>query len=66
MFLDRPSRIALRSVMKTVLLLVVLVLASVQIAQAQQQTRIPRIGYLGANSFSVNSDRPEAFRQGLR
>ena len=33
---------------------------------AQQPTKIPRIGYLGANSLSINLDRPEAFRQGLR
>jgi len=33
---------------------------------AQQPTKIVRIGYLGANSLSINLDRPEAFRQGLR
>jgi putative ABC transport system substrate-binding protein len=33
---------------------------------AQQPGKIPRIGYLGANSPSVNPDRPESFRQGLR
>ncbi len=35
-------------------------------AQAQQPTKIPRIGYLGATSKSVSSPRIEAFRQGLR
>jgi putative tryptophan/tyrosine transport system substrate-binding protein len=36
------------------------------IAQAQQSTKIPRIGYLNAVSPSSVSDRIEAFRQGLR
>jgi ABC-type uncharacterized transport system substrate-binding protein len=36
------------------------------VANAQQPTKIPRIGYLGANSPSVNPDRSKAFRQGLR
>jgi putative ABC transport system substrate-binding protein len=31
-----------------------------------QPTKILRIGYLGANSLSINPDRPEAFRKGLR
>jgi putative ABC transport system substrate-binding protein len=35
-------------------------------ASAQQPKNIPRIGYLGATSFSANRDRVEAFRQGLR
>jgi len=35
-------------------------------AQAQQLTKIPRIGYLGVNSLNVNPDRREAFRQGVR
>jgi putative ABC transport system substrate-binding protein len=35
-------------------------------AQAQQPTKIPRIGYLDAVSLSVNAARIEAFRQGLR
>jgi putative ABC transport system substrate-binding protein len=35
-------------------------------AAAQQERKIPRIGYLGANSATVNPDRIEAFRQGLR
>ncbi len=35
-------------------------------AEAQQPTKIPRIGYLSAASPSANSARIEAFRQGLR
>ena len=46
-------------------LITAIVLFFVHRAEAQP-TKIPRIGYLGANSFSVNTDRPEAFRQGLR
>ena len=34
--------------------------------QAQQPTKVPRIGYLTATSPSANSARIEAFRQGLR
>jgi len=35
-------------------------------AQAQQPTKIPRIGYLSASSAAALSARVEAFRQGLR
>ena len=35
-------------------------------AQAQQPTKIPRIGFLSGNAFSAISARIEAFRQGLR
>jgi putative tryptophan/tyrosine transport system substrate-binding protein len=35
-------------------------------AQAQQQKKIPRIGFLGATYPSTNSARIEAFRQGMR
>ena len=35
-------------------------------AEAQQPTKIPRIGYLDAVSLSVNAARVEAFRQSLR
>jgi putative ABC transport system substrate-binding protein len=35
-------------------------------AAAQQQTRIPRIGYLTVSPLSANVVRVEAFRQGLR
>jgi putative ABC transport system substrate-binding protein len=36
------------------------------VAQAQQPTKIPRIGYLGGLSLSENAARIGAFRQGLR
>ena len=36
------------------------------LAEAQQPTKIPRIGFLAAVSPSAVSDRIEAFRQGLR
>ena len=35
-------------------------------AHAQQQTKAPRIGYLGATSRSTSPARIEAFQQGLR
>jgi putative ABC transport system substrate-binding protein len=35
-------------------------------AEAQQPTKIPRIGYLLGASLSASSTRTEAFRQGLR
>ena len=35
-------------------------------AQAQQPTKIPRVGFLTATSLSAVSSRIEAFRQGLR
>jgi len=34
--------------------------------EAQQAKKVPRIGYLGATSRSINPARSEAFRQGLR
>ena len=36
------------------------------VAQAQQPTKISRIGYLSASSLSAIAARVEAFRQGLR
>jgi len=36
------------------------------VAQAQQPTKVPRIGYLAVNSLSDNAARIDAFRQGLR
>ena len=36
------------------------------VAEAQQPTKIPRIGYLGTTSPSTSLARVEAFRQGLR
>src|SRR4030095_11799972 len=48
------------SVLLTVLLL------TVYPAEAQQLTKVPRIGFLLASSLSANSARIEALRQGLR
>ena len=48
------------------ILLVVAVVVVAAIAEAQQPTKIPRIGYLSAASPSAVSARIEAFRQGLR
>jgi putative ABC transport system substrate-binding protein len=45
---------------------VVVLLAVAVIAQAQQPTKIPRIGFLTATSLSIISARIEALRQGLR
>ena len=39
---------------------------SASAAQAQQPTKVPRIGYLTGASLFANSARHEAFRQGLR
>jgi putative tryptophan/tyrosine transport system substrate-binding protein len=36
------------------------------LAEAQQVTRIPRIGYLTVASLSSNAARVDAFREGLR
>ncbi len=47
-------------------LLANVILLSVQLTQAQQPTKVPRIGYLNANFPSANPARIEAFRQGLR
>src|SRR6266545_812064 len=46
--------------------ILVLILGCVGMAQAQQPTKIPRIGYLNATSPSTSPARIEAFRQGLR
>ena len=35
-------------------------------AEAQQPTKVPRVGFLGDRSASANVGRMEAFRQGLR
>jgi ABC-type uncharacterized transport system substrate-binding protein len=50
----------------TVLTLCAMLFALCFPAEAQQPTKIPRIGYLGATSPSTSSARIEAFRQGLR
>ena len=51
---------------RTLWLLPVLLLTSFNLAEAQQPTKIPRIGYLAAASPSANVARYDAFRQGLR
>ena len=43
-----------------------MLLAVAVIAEAQQPTKVPRIGYLSTTSPSANVARIEAFRQGLR
>ena len=48
------------------ILVAALVLALGAMTHAQQPTKVPRIGYLGATSVSATSDRTEPFRQGLR
>jgi putative tryptophan/tyrosine transport system substrate-binding protein len=53
--------------MKSVLMLACLVVASVQIAQAQQPAKLPRIGYVsGTGDASNPGPYVEALRQGLR
>jgi ABC-type uncharacterized transport system substrate-binding protein len=48
------------------ILFVVVLLAVAVINEAQQPTKIPRIGYLNTASLSSVAARVEAFRQGLR
>jgi len=47
------------------ILIAVVLLAVAVIAEAQQQSKIPRIGYLGVN-LTTDPSRADAFRQGLR
>src|SRR5687768_13047873 len=47
-------------------MLVVVVLLAVAVAEAQQATKIPQIGYLEGGPRSAHTSRMEAFRQGLR
>src|SRR5687768_5827464 len=51
---------------KTVLLMIGSIFASIHFAEAQQSAKIPRIGYLTVASLSSNMARVEAFRHGLR
>src|SRR5438309_1101951 len=46
--------------------LAIVFLTTVSLAAAQQPTKIPRIGYLVANSPTTNPARIKAFRRGLR
>jgi putative ABC transport system substrate-binding protein len=48
------------------LLTIALLTTAPVLVQAQQPTKIPRIGYLDAVSLSVNAARVGAFRQGMR
>ena len=49
------------------LLLAAILLITASIAEAQEAAKVPRIGYLTADSRSGRGDvRAEAFRQGLR
>ena len=48
------------------LVLATVFLATVSFAEAQQPTKVPRIGYLSNASLSAQAARVEAFRQGLR
>src|SRR5258706_925162 len=47
-------------------LLATVLLTTAPLAEAQQVTKIPRIGFLFVSSLSSNSARIEAFHQGLR
>ena len=42
------------------------ILATIHVAQAQQTKKVPLVGILFAATPSANSERIEAFRQGLR
>ena len=48
------------------ILIAVVLLAVAGIAEAQQPTKVPRMGFLTTLSPSTISDRIDAFRQGLR
>jgi putative tryptophan/tyrosine transport system substrate-binding protein len=62
---NRKSKIQNRKWLGLSVIAFVLVAAGA-VAQAQQPTRVPRIGYLTASTPSGMSARVEAFRQGLR
>jgi ABC-type uncharacterized transport system substrate-binding protein len=55
------KKVTARSIVISAILLAVAV-----IAQAQQQKKIPRIGYLSLSTLTTNTYRADAFRQGLR
>ena len=50
----------------TLWLLAIFLVGAVEVAQAQQPTKIPRLGFLNAGSPSAIAARLETFRQGLR
>jgi putative ABC transport system substrate-binding protein len=51
--------------MKTVLLLLGLVLANIHLAEAQQTTKVTRIGFLDSGNAAAGADLLQAFRQEL-
>jgi ABC-type uncharacterized transport system substrate-binding protein len=51
---------------KAIVVLCAMLVALCSSVEAQQQKKIPRIGFLGAASASANSARLKAFEQGLR
>jgi putative ABC transport system substrate-binding protein len=52
--------------MKAKILVSALILTTIHLAEAQQLTKVPRIGYLSGSSPSAIAARIELFRQGLR
>jgi putative tryptophan/tyrosine transport system substrate-binding protein len=50
----------------SIFIFVVVILASVPFADAQQPTKVPRIGFLIGASRSAIPARTEAFQEGLR
>jgi len=50
----------------TLWLVAIFLVGAAAIAEAQQPTKVPRIGYLSSTSLSAGASRIEAFRQGLR
>ena len=54
----------MKNILSTLLVVAVVVVGA--IADAQQPTKVPRIGFLIAASTSANAARNEGFRQGLR
>jgi len=51
---------------KLLWLLTVLFLAFIQVAEAQQLAKVPRIGFLAASTPATAAHLVEAFKQGLR
>jgi ABC-type uncharacterized transport system substrate-binding protein len=47
-------------------IIALVLVAAVAMVEAQQATKVPRIGWLTASSLSAMTARIEAFRQGLR
>jgi ABC-type uncharacterized transport system substrate-binding protein len=62
---NRKSKIENRKWVGLFAIIVALMVCGVK-AQAQQPTKVPRVGFLTANDFSALAARIEALRQGLR